>query len=312
MRCKVCGKESGRYTLCYSCNLKRKNGEIIKCPVCNGWHYKDKPCPSSDTSAQSKSGNESDFLYEAKESLITNAEKSFYAAIKNAVPPGYLVFPQINLATFIKRTDDFAFHNELFRNVDFLITDDKYRPIIVVEIKDQTHLTSDRKERDKKVNNICEEAGIPMISFWSAYGVNEPYIRRKIEETLNKMPFQRVHHFTQASQPNVSTVVSNSSAARQTYTYKKNGCYIATCVYGSYDCPLVWTLRRFRDLILSRHWYGRIFIRFYYSVSPTLVNLFGNARWFHRLFKSALNRMVYSLQKRGVDGTPYHDKAEIE
>lgn len=24
---------------------------------------------------------------------------------------------------------------------------------------------------------------------------------------------------------------------------EKNGCYIATCVYGSYDCPQVWTLR---------------------------------------------------------------------
>ena len=28
---------------------------------------------------------------------------------------------------------------------------------------------------------------------------------------------------------------------------KNNGCYVATCVYGSYDCPEVWVLRRFRD-----------------------------------------------------------------
>ena len=25
----------------------------------------------------------------------------------------------------------------------------------------------------------------------------------------------------------------------------KGGCYIATAVYGSYDCPQVWTLQRF-------------------------------------------------------------------
>ena len=36
-----------------------------------------------------------------------------------------------------------------------------------------------------------------------------------------------------------------------------NGCYIATCVYGSYDCPEVWTLRRFRDCTLEKTWYGR-------------------------------------------------------
>ncbi len=32
------------------------------------------------------------------------------------------------------------------------------------------------------------------------------------------------------------------------------GCYIATCVYGSYDCPQVWTLRRFRDYTLDETW----------------------------------------------------------
>ena len=32
---------------------------------------------------------------------------------------------------------------------------------------------------------------------------------------------------------------------------KKNGCYIATCVYENYDCPQVWTLRRFRDETLK-------------------------------------------------------------
>ena len=36
------------------------------------------------------------------------------------------------------------------------------------------------------------------------------------------------------------------------------GCYIATCVYGSYDCPQVWTLRRFRDDTLDETWYGRL------------------------------------------------------
>lgn len=41
------------------------------------------------------------------------------------------------------------------------------------------------------------------------------------------------------------TAASNSSPS------SNNGCYIATCVYGSYDCPQVWILRRFRDDILD-------------------------------------------------------------
>ena len=43
----------------------------------------------------------------------------------------------------------------------------------------------------------------------------------------------------------------------------KAGCYVATAVYGSYDCPQVWTLRRFRDHTLAASWYGRAFIRAY-------------------------------------------------
>ena len=42
-----------------------------------------------------------------------------------------------------------------------------------------------------------------------------------------------------------------------------NGCYVATAVYGSYDCPEVWTLRRYRDNTLAKSWYGRIFIKIY-------------------------------------------------
>ena len=53
------------------------------------------------------------------------------------------------------------------------------------------------------------------------------------------------------------------------------GCYIATAVYGSYDCPQVWTLRRFRDHTLAASWYGRTFLHAYYAVSPTLVKWFG-------------------------------------
>lgn len=64
------------------------------------------------------------------------------------------------------------------------------------------------------------------------------------------------------------------------------GCYIATCVYGSYDCPQVWTLRRFRDDVLATTWYERLFIRCYYVISPKLVQLFGKTIWFKKIWKN--------------------------
>lgn len=89
---------------------------------------------------------------------------------------------------------------------------------------------------------------------------------------------------------------------------RNGGCYVATCVYGSYDCPQVWTLRRYRDDTLGSTWYGRLFIRTYYAISPTLVKWFGNTNWFKKLWKGKLDRMVTKLQSKGVEDTPYEDK----
>lgn len=89
---------------------------------------------------------------------------------------------------------------------------------------------------------------------------------------------------------------------------KAGGCYIATCVYGSYDCPQVWTLRRFRDYTLDKTWYGRAFIKCYYAISPTLVKWFGETKWFRTFWKSKLDRMVADLKSKGVADTHYNDK----
>lgn len=86
------------------------------------------------------------------------------------------------------------------------------------------------------------------------------------------------------------------------------GCYVATAVYGSYDCPQVWTLRRYRDNTLASTWYGRAFIRTYYAISPTLVKWFGHTEWFKKMWQGKLDRMVEKLQSEGVESTPYQDK----
>lgn len=87
-----------------------------------------------------------------------------------------------------------------------------------------------------------------------------------------------------------------------------NGCYIATCVYGSYDCPQVWTLRRFRDYTLDMTWYGRAFIKCYYAISPTLVKWFGKTKWFRNFWKTRLDKMINNLNAKGIEDTVYHDK----
>ena len=87
------------------------------------------------------------------------------------------------------------------------------------------------------------------------------------------------------------------------------GCYIATAVYGSYNTPQVWTLRRFRDNVLAKTWQGRLFIRAYYTVSPAVVELFGDTEWFNNLWRGQLDNFVAGLQAQGYASTPYQDIA---
>lgn len=87
----------------------------------------------------------------------------------------------------------------------------------------------------------------------------------------------------------------------------KKGCYVASCVYGSYDCPQVWTLRRYRDEYLERSIAGRVFIRIYYTLSPIIVAMFGKNAIVRDIWKKLLDSFVNRLRNRGYSNRRYND-----
>ena len=101
--------------------------------------------------------------------------------------------------------------------------------------------------------------------------------------------------------------MQQSAPTSNSQPQKSGGCYVATAVYGSYDCPQVWTLRRFRDYKLAKSWQGRLFIKTYYLISPTIVSLFGDNKLFKCLWRRKLDQLVKKLQDQGVESTFYED-----
>ena len=91
------------------------------------------------------------------------------------------------------------------------------------------------------------------------------------------------------------------------YKPHNSGCYVATAVYGSYDCPEVWTLRRYRDNVLARQPLGRLFIKTYYAISPTFVKLFCHNLFINRSVRYKLDRFVSKLHAQGIGSGPYVD-----
>lgn len=75
----------------------------------------------------------------------------------------YNVFPQVALSSLVQKETSIPWRNELFRSVDFLITNLNYEPLYVIEINDSTHNDPERIQRDTDLKAICEEAGIPVV-----------------------------------------------------------------------------------------------------------------------------------------------------
>lgn len=109
------------------------------------------------------------------------------------------------------------------------------------------------------------------------------------------------------STPSSKTYYSQQNKSNNTSS-NNGGCYIATSIYGSYNCPEVWTLRRFRDNTLSKTYAGRIFIKLYYTISPNFVKWFGKYSTFKLIIKPILDWIVAVLKNKGYKSTPYTDK----
>ena len=124
---------------------------------------------------------------------------------------------------------------------------------------------------------ICNAAFDKYYDYKDKYGNKGPLTKAQIMgSTLQKYAYRAIEYAPADIVENYRTKIKDSvsfveAVKRGDYdskTKNKTGCYIATAVYGSYECDEVFTLRRFRDDYLSNYFFGRWVIRFYYIVSP--------------------------------------------
>lgn len=141
-------------------------------------------------------------------------------------------------------------------------------------------------------------------------------IKKDVEKYFNKKNGQSITYYLYLDEENIVNFnYSKENSDLENYLNNndfhlntiKGGCYIASCVYGSYNSEEVWILRRFRDQKLAHNIFGRIFIKTYYFLSPILLKLFSRQQWFISLNRKMLNRFVDNLKKKGYSSEPYKD-----
>ena len=110
--------------------------------------------------------------YERKTTLVTDR---------------YEVLPQIALVSVIDKKTNTSYRNELFRVCDYCFVDRKtFEPLLLVELNDSSHKRADRRDRDEKVNAICRDAGLPVVTFWTNEPLDFQSVRKAVKKSILK------------------------------------------------------------------------------------------------------------------------------
>jgi len=160
----------------------------------------------------------------------------------------------------------------------------------------------------KNPDEACERSAMYAlgINYYHGNGVPKDVEKAKkwIALVVENGYYTKTGYFTEET---AKKALERLNAGKPPEESSGGGCYVATCIYGSYDCPQVRTLRRYRDSRLSKSWLGRRFVQVYYTVSPTVVALFGGRKWFNGLCKPIIDAIVRKLQNSGVGSGTYSD-----
>lgn len=134
---------------------------------------------------KSKSNKKTTNIYRQKE-LLTDCEKQFMERLKTIFGNKYIIQPQVPLRMIISKDGDELgkYANELHKYIDFGLFDNDYQLLALVELNDKSHKTKARYERDLKVQDICNQANIPLITFWTHGNQTNENIRYFIEKEI--------------------------------------------------------------------------------------------------------------------------------
>ena len=121
-------------------------------------------------------------------------------------------------------------------------------------------------------------------------------VRNKIRAIIDIIDTLRVFDMSATVRSRVNknrnTIVGMESEIERAVQKSSSGCYIATMAYGDYNHPQVVILREYRDQVLSKYIFGRLFIKIYYGTSPYLVKYLSGRDSVHFFIRKLIDQWI--------------------
>ena len=144
-----------------------------------------------------------EYPYHLIDEFASPAELNFFLNLKAVVGDSAQIFSKVKLSDlFYAKAGDYgknrSYTNRIDRkHVDFLLCDPKtLKPILGIELDDNSHQRADRQARDDFVNRVFEAAKLPLMHISVQRGYSQSELKTKLSsyisdrQTKNEQPEQ--------------------------------------------------------------------------------------------------------------------------
>lgn len=129
--------------------------------------------------------------YSLHQTVLTAVEQRFYYRVVEALGSDYYVCPKIRLADVIDVRGDAMEYNAAWnriaaKRIDFLITNDLFRPVLAIDLMGDSHFGGQQKGPDPWLERALGACGLPVLKVPARRDYDAGVLRRQIEEQLAK------------------------------------------------------------------------------------------------------------------------------
>lgn len=130
--------------------------------------------------------------YERMTSILTPSEQQFYKVLFSVLEGRAIIMSKVRIADLLKVQKSIRkkyfwsyFSKISQKHMDFVLIDPQtFSTLCVIELDDKSHSKFDRMKRDKFINQIMAQTGIPLLRFSVRRRYDRGEIFEKIENCL--------------------------------------------------------------------------------------------------------------------------------